>query len=164
MELQGQALIQAPRDEVWRALNDPDVLRQCIPGCEEIELSGQNEMTAKVVAKVGPIRARFGGRVMLSDFDPPKSYTITGEGNGGAAGMVRGSARVRLAEQDGQTLLSYDTDAQIAGKLAQIGARLIDMFVKKTAAEFFDRLGELMAQRTALSASSHVHTIDEETC
>ena len=153
MELKGEGLIAAPRTAVWQALNDPDVLRQCIPGCEEIEQVGENQLAAKVVSKVGPIKARFSGKVTLGDLDPPNGYTISGEGNGGAAGMVRGNARVSLSDtDDGGTLLVYDTDAQINGKLAQIGARLIDMFVKKTAAQFFARFGEIVVAQQAETA------------
>ncbi len=147
MELQGESRIAAPREAVWIALNDPEILRQCIPGCEAIEQVGENQLAATVVSRIGPIKARFSGKVTLSDFDPPSAYTIAGEGNGGVAGVVQGRARVRLAEEDGQTLLHYDTEAQINGKIAQIGARMIDLFVKKMAAEFFSRFGDIVAQR-----------------
>jgi carbon monoxide dehydrogenase subunit G len=122
---------------VWRALNDPEILRQCIPGCEEIVKLSDTEMTAKVTAKVGPVKARFTGKVTLSDLDPPNGYKITGEGQGGAAGFAKGSAEVHLEPQGDGTLLKYVVHAAIGGKLAQIGARLIDGAANKMAGEFF---------------------------
>lgn len=147
MELLGEELISATPAQVWEALNSTEMLQRCIPGCEAIEQVGENELTATVVTKVGPIKARFSGKVTLTDLVPEKSYTITGEGNGGAAGLVRGLAYVTLEPSDDKTRLSYRTEAQIMGKLAQIGARLIDGFAKKTAGEFFSRLkAELEAE------------------
>src|SRR5437773_5107242 len=126
MDMSGEVRIAAPREAVWRALNDPEILRQCIPGCEEIEKLSDTEMTAKVTAKVGPVKARFAGKVALSDLDPPNGYKISGEGQGGAAGFAKGSAVVRLEPEGSATLLKYSMQAAVGGKLAQIGARLID--------------------------------------
>src|SRR6478609_9229036 len=127
MDMNGEYQIAAPRQRVWQALNDPEVLRQCIPGCEEIVKLSDVEWTAKVVAKVGPVKAKFAGKVTLSDIDPPNGYTITGEGSGGAAGFGKGGAAVKLApDGDDATLLNYTAHAQVGGKLAQIGSRLID--------------------------------------
>jgi carbon monoxide dehydrogenase subunit G len=123
---------------VWAALNDPEVLKRCIPGCQSLEMSSPTDMTAIVVVKVGPVKATFTGKVTLSDLDPPNGYKITGEGSGGVAGFAKGGASVRL-EPDGDeaTNLSYVVDAQIGGKLAQLGSRLIDSTAKKLAGEFF---------------------------
>lgn len=137
MQMTGQYRIEAPRETVWEALNDVEVLRQCIPGCEEIEKSSDTSFAAKVRAKVGPVSARFAGEVTLSDLDPPNGYTISGEGKGGAAGFAKGGAKVRLQDDGAATLLAYDVQAQVGGKLAQIGSRLIDATAKKMADEFF---------------------------
>ena len=145
MDMTGEFVIPAPRQKVWEALNDPAVLQQCIPGCETIEKLSDTELQAKVVAKVGPVRAHFGGKVTLSDLDPPNGYTIAGEGSGGAAGFAKGSATVRLVETPGSTDLHYEVKAQIGGKLAQLGARLIDATAKKLAGEFFEKFGEAVA-------------------
>jgi uncharacterized protein len=137
MDMNGEYQIAAPRQHVWEALNDPEVLRQCIPGCEEIVKLSDVEWTAKVTAKVGPVKAKFGGKVTLSDLDPPNGYTITGEGTGGAAGFAKGGAAVKLVDAGAGTLLSYTVKAQVGGKLAQIGSRLIDGASRKLADEFF---------------------------
>ncbi len=139
MQMTGQYRIEAPRQSVWEALNDVEVLRACIPGVEEIEKTSDTAFTAKVKAKVGPVSARFAGEVTLSDLDPPNGYTIKGEGKGGAAGFAKGGAKVRLSDDGDATLLSYDVDAQVGGKLAQIGSRLIDGTAKKMADDFFSR-------------------------
>ncbi|OYD85082.1 SRPBCC family protein [Azospirillum brasilense] len=140
MDMSGSQRITAPRDKVWAALNDPDILRQCIPGCEEVQKTSDTEFTAKVVAKVGPVSAKFSGKVTLSDLDPPNGYTITGEGSGGAAGFGKGGAKVSL-EPDGETatVLSYTAHATVGGKLAQIGSRLVDATARKMADDFFNR-------------------------
>ncbi|MGY0779246.1 SRPBCC domain-containing protein [Azospirillum argentinense] len=140
MDMSGSQRITAPRDKVWAALNDPDILRQCIPGCEEVQKTSDTEFTAKVVAKVGPVSAKFSGKVTLSDLDPPNGYTITGEGSGGAAGFGKGGAKV-LLEPDGEaaTVLSYTAHATVGGKLAQIGSRLVDATARKMADDFFNR-------------------------
>src|SRR5579883_2508360 len=126
MDMTGEFVIPAPRQKVWDALNDPAILQQCIPGCEAIEKLSDTELQAKVVAKVGPVRAHFGGKVTLSELDPPNGYKISGEGSGGAAGFAKGSAVVRLEPAGNGTRLVYDVDANVGGKLAQIGQRLID--------------------------------------
>ena len=151
MEMSGEYAIAAPRQLVWDALNDPEALRQCIPGCETIERQSETELTATVTAKVGPVKAKFQGVVRLSDLDPPKSYRISGEGKGGAAGFAKGGATVELVETEGgqATLLSYAVDANVGGKLAQIGARLIDSTAKKLAGEFFETIAGVVVARAA---------------
>lgn len=145
MEMSGQQRIAAARETVWAALNDPEVLKQCIPGCQELTKDGDNAFAAKVRAKVGPVSANFTGQVTLSDIVPPESYTISGEGKGGAAGFAKGGAKVSLAEDGDGTLLSYDVDAKVGGKMAQLGARLIDGTARKMADDFFSRFSELVA-------------------
>jgi uncharacterized protein len=142
MTMNGEVQLPAARDVVWAKLNDADVLKACIPGCEELEKTSDNEFRATAKMKVGPVSARFKGRVTLSDFDPPNSYKISGEGEGGVAGFAKGGATVRLQDKDGGTLLSYDVDAQIGGKLAQLGQRLINGSAKKLADEFFAKFAE----------------------
>ena len=144
MEMQGERRIPAQRQAVWERLNDPETLKQCIPGCESIEKISDTEFTAKVVAKVGPVRASFSGKVTLSDLDPPSGYTITGEGTGGVAGFAKGSAKVALEEEGGETVLRYEVQAQVGGKLAQIGSRLIDATARKMADQFFSKFVEVM--------------------
>jgi len=137
--------IPASKDKIWAALNDPEILKQCIPGCQALEMTSPTEMTATVVFKVGPIKATFGGKVTLSDLDPPYSYRISGEGSGGVAGFAKGGAAVRLESESADvTILHYDVDAQIGGKLAQLGQRLIDSTAKKLAAEFFASFGAVV--------------------
>ncbi len=144
MDMSGEYLIPAPREAVWRALNDTDILRQCIPGCDEIEKISETSFSAKVTAKVGPVKAKFAGKVELSDIDPPNGYTISGEGSGGAAGFAKGGAKVALEEADEGTRLSYTVDAMVGGKLAQIGSRLIDSTSKKMANDFFAKFAEIV--------------------
>jgi uncharacterized protein len=144
MDMTGEYRITAPRAKVWAALNDPEILKQCIPGCEEIQKLSDTEMTAKVTARVGPVSAHFGGKVTLSDLDPPNGYRISGEGSGGAAGFAKGGATVKLADDGPGTLLSYTVEAQVGGKLAQIGSRLIDGTARKMAGEFFSRFAEIV--------------------
>jgi len=140
----GQELIAAPRAAVWDALNDPDVLRQCIPGCQSLEREGADRMRATVEVKIGPIGARFNGAVTLSDIDPQTGYTITGEGQGGTVGFAKGGAKVRLADAQGGTLLSYDVDAHVGGRLAQLGGPIIDATAKQLAGRFFSLLGQMV--------------------
>lgn len=137
MTMTGQIQLAAPKDTVWEKLNDPEVLRACIPGCEELERTDDNGFRAIAKMKVGPVSARFQGKVILSDLDPPNGYKISGEGEGGVAGFAKGGAKVNLAEREGGTLLSYQVDAHIGGKLAQLGQRLISGTAKKIADEFF---------------------------
>lgn len=146
MDMTGEYRIAAPRAKVWAALNDAEILRQSIPGCDEIEKTSETSFTAKVTAKVGPVKASFGGKVTLSDMDPPNGYTITGEGSGGVAGFAKGGAKVGLVDDDAGTLLTYSVDAQVGGKLAQIGSRLIDGTARKMAEEFFTRFAALVAE------------------
>jgi len=145
MDLTGEFRIPAPRQRVWEGLNDPAILKECIPGCETMGKNSDTEFTAKVVAKVGPVRAAFSGKVTLSDLDPPRAYTITGEGTGGVAGFARGAAKVRLDEDGGATMLHYEVAAHVGGKLAQIGSRLIDATSRKMAADFFERFAAQVA-------------------
>lgn len=149
MDMTGEYKIEAPREVVWRALNDAEILKQCIPGCETLEKTSDNEFTADVRAKVGPVSARFGGKVQLTDLDPPNGYKISGEGQGGVAGFAKGGAEVRLSSDGVGTLLSYTVNAQVGGKLAQIGARLIDATARKMADDFFAKFAELVAAGNA---------------
>ena len=144
MKLVGQVLIPAPQKKVWDALNDKDILAQCIPGCEQIEQISPTELRATVKAKIGPVSASFKGQVTLSEQNPPNSYRISGEGSGGAAGFAKGGASVSLASEGDQTRLSYEVDASIGGKLAQIGQRLVDGAAKKMADEFFTAFAALV--------------------
>ena len=145
MDMTGDYLIQAPRRRVWDALIDPDVLKQCIPGCETVEQTSETTFSAKVTAKVGPVKAKFSGNVTLSDMNPPESYTISGEGKGGAAGFAKGGARVHLAEEGDGTRLRYTVEANVGGKLAQLGARLIQGTARKMADDFFGRFSQVVA-------------------
>jgi hypothetical protein len=137
MEMQGERRIAAPREQVWERLNDPETLKLCIPGCQEIEKLSDTEFTAKVKAKVGPVSATFNGKVRLTDLNPPAGYTISGEGTGGIAGFAKGGATIELTEEGGETVLKYGVQAQVGGKLAQIGSRLVDGVARKFADEFF---------------------------
>jgi uncharacterized protein len=153
MEMHGERRIPAPRDAVWARLNDAETLKTCIPGCQEIEKTSDTEFTAKVVAKVGPVRATFTGKVSLTDLDPPNGYTISGEGQGGVAGFAKGSAKVALESADGETVLRYGVQAQVGGKLAQIGSRLIDATARKMADEFFGKFVAAMSPEGSAAAS-----------
>lgn len=145
MEIKGEHRIPASRQAVWDGLNDPEILRQCIPGCESLEKTSDTQFQGTVRTKVGPVRAKFQGSVTLSDLDPPNGYTISGEGKGASAGFAKGAARVNLTEDGDETLLRYDVDATVGGKLAQVGARLIDGTVKKLSGEFFEKFSEVVA-------------------
>jgi carbon monoxide dehydrogenase subunit G len=138
MELVGTRIIAADRETVWAALNDPDTLRACIPGCEELTGSAEDGFEAVVKQKVGPVKATFKGAVALTDVIAPESYRISGEGKGGVAGFASGGADVRLTQVEGGTELSYAVDAKVGGKIAQLGSRLIDSFAAKMANAFFD--------------------------
>ena len=139
MEIKGEYRIAAPREKVFAALNDASVLQACIPGCESLEKLSDTEMTAKVRLRIGPVSASFSGKVTLSDIDPPNGYKISGEGQGGVAGFAKGGAVVALREEGAETILNYDVDAQVGGKIAQVGARLITGTAKKLADEFFGK-------------------------
>jgi len=149
MEISGEYIVPASRELVWELLNDADVLKQCIPGCEEIIQKGEDEFSARVVLKIGPVKAKFGGEVRLSDKVYPQSYRISGEGKGGIAGFAKGGANVVLAEVEGGTQLNYEVDAQIGGKIAQLGSRLIVATSKKLAGRFFDKFCEIATERAA---------------
>lgn len=137
MDFSGEYRIPAPAGQVWDALNDAEVLKACIPGCRELERKADDEFSTVVATKVGPISAVFRGRVKLSDLDPPRGYTLSGEGQGGAAGFARMKARVALAEDGADTVLRYDAQAEIGGKLASVGSRLVQSVAKKNADDFF---------------------------
>lgn len=138
MTMTGSVTLPAGRDRVWEALNDPDVLKRSIPGCQDLDRTGENGFSATAKVAIGPVKATFKGNVALSDIDPQNGYTISGEGQGGVAGFAKGGAKVRLGDADGGgTLLSYDVEAQIGGKIAQLGGRLINGVAKKYADEFF---------------------------
>ncbi len=145
MELTGEFRIPAPRETVWQALNDPEVLKQCIPGCHEVVKVSDSEFTARATLKVGPVKATFTGKVTLSDLDPPNGYRIAGEGQGGAAGFAKGEAVVALDSDGADTVLRYTVHATVGGKLAQIGSRVIDGVTKKMADDFFGRFTEIIA-------------------
>lgn len=145
MKVIGENLIPAPLHVVWRALNDADVLRRSIPGCESLEKLSDDRLQATVATRLGPMPARFTGEVTLSDLDPPNGYTLSGSGNGGALGTASGAARVRLAAVPEGTRLTYDVDAAVTGKLAQMGARVIETTARTLAGQFFDRFSALVA-------------------
>jgi len=145
MDLSGEFRIPAPRQAVWAALNDPDILAKCIPGCESITKDSDTAFTVRVVAKFGPVKATFGGRVTLSDIDPPNGYTISGEGTGGPAGFAKGGAKVRLEADDSATVVRYEANGHVGGKLAQIGSRLVEGTARKLADDFFGRFAEVVA-------------------
>ena len=149
MELTGLERIAAPRAQVWRALNDPDILKACIPGCERIERVSPTEMKARITLKLGPIKASFSGQVTLSNVDPPNGYTISGEGSGGSVGGAKGSAEVSLAEDGDGSLLTYRVTSQVTGKVAQLGARLVDSAAQKLAGDFFAAFNNSFQQTIA---------------
>ncbi len=149
MEMSGSERIAASREKVWEALNDPDVLKQCIPGCETLEKTGDDELMATVKLKIGVVSATFKGQVKLENINAPQSYTISGEGKGGVAGFAKGGADVALAEDGDGTILTYDCKAQVGGKIAQLGARLIDSTSKKLAGQFFTRFNEVVSGANA---------------
>lgn len=142
MDMTGEYRIPASKQTVWEALNDPEILKASIPGCQELEKVSDTELTAKVATKVGPVSAKFSGKVTLSDIDAPNGYKISGEGQGGVAGFAKGGAEVKLEEDGAETVLTYTATAQVGGKLAQIGSRLIDSTAKKMANEFFGKFVE----------------------
>src|ERR1700761_1619834 len=148
----GERRIPAPRQTVWEALNDTEVLRVSIPGCETLERLDGDQMKATAAVKIGPISARFSGKVQLTDIDPPNSYRIGGEGQGGAAGFAKGGANVALQDDPDGTLLTYQVNAQVGGKLAQLGARLIDASAKQMADQFFDRFSAQVTPAPAAPA------------
>ena len=139
MTMAGEQILTAPREKVWAALNNTDVLKACIPGCETLDKLSDTEFMAVATNKIGPVKARFKGKVRLTDLDPPNGYKISGEGDGGIAGFAKGGATVTLTDKDGGTLLTYNVEAQIGGKLAQLGQRLVNGAAKKLADDFFTK-------------------------
>ena len=158
MDMTGERRIAAPRERVWEALNDPEVLRAAIPGCQSLERIGENALQATAAVKIGPIAARFTGKVNLLDLDPPNSYRIEGEGQGGVAGFAKGGAVVRLAADGAGTLLTYDVKAQVGGKIAQLGARLIDATAKQMADAFFNNFPAAVAPAEPVAAPVELQT------
>jgi uncharacterized protein len=155
MEMKGEQLIPAPQQVVWDALNDPEVLRACVPGCESIEKSGDNEYQVLMVARVGPVSAKFKGKLTLADINPPSSYSISFEGQGGAAGFAKGSAQVKLSSEGAHTKLSYEVKANVGGKLAQIGSRLVDAAARKVADDFFRNFNQKAASVQHPGSEAH---------
>ena len=146
MEMTGEQVIAAPRERVWAALNDPEVLRRAIEGCESFERTSPTSFAARVAARIGPVKVGFSGAVTLTDVDPPNGYTLVAEGSGPGAGFAKGRARVTLTDMGGPTRLSFEVKADVGGKLAQIGARLIDQTARKQADNFFARFGAIVAE------------------
>lgn len=163
MEMQGERRIPAPRQAVWEKLNDPDALKQCIPGCESVEKTSDTEFTAKVRAKVGPVSAHFTGKVTLTDLNPPQGYTISGEGQGGVAGFAKGSAKVALEDEGNETVMRYGVQAQVGGKLAQIGSRLVDAAARKIADDFFTRFNDKLSVKGGAAGHTDGHAEEDHT-
>ncbi len=149
LELTGSYELPVPREAVWEALNDPEMLKRCIPGCEELEKTSDNGFRAAAVAKIGPVKARFKGSVELTDIDPPSGYRIAGQGDGGIAGFAKGGAVVKLEPSEAGTTLHYSVDAQIGGKLAQLGQRLVAGTAKKLADQFFEAFAKAVTEKAA---------------
>jgi carbon monoxide dehydrogenase subunit G len=158
MKLTGENRINASPEEVWRALNDPEILKQAIPGCDSLEKISDTQMKATVTTKIGPVQAKFTGEVELTDLDPPRGYTISGKGSGGVAGNARGGAKVRLEPDGNGTKLTYDVDAQVTGKLAQLGSRLIDSTAKMLAGQFFNKFETLVSKPEAPAVAAPAAT------
>ena len=154
MELQGSVTIPASAQQVWQALNDPEILRQCIPGCEEVQQISPEEMHARVLLRMGPVRARFAGKVKMTDIHPMQGYTLNFEGSGGSAGFAKGSSVITLSSVDDATRLDYSAQAAVAGKLGQIGGRLIDASSKQLADKFFANLKAVLADGSAVAAAA----------
>lgn len=145
MTMTGEAILPASREVVWAKLNDPEVLKACIPGCQSLDVTAENTLAAVAKVKLGPVSATFKGNVVLSDLDPPNGYRISGQGEGGVAGFAKGGAVVTLSDAEGGTKLSYQVEAQLGGKLVQLGQRLIDGVAKKMADEFFAKFAANVA-------------------
>jgi len=156
MEMSGEQLIPATQAQTWAALNDPAILKACVPGCESIEKTAENEYTVLMTARIGPVSAKFKGKLALSDLNPPDSYSIAFEGQGGVAGFGKGGAKVQLLPEAGNTKLSYQVKANVGGKLAQIGSRLVDAAAKKLAEEFFNAFNAKVASENP-GHGSHAH-------
>jgi uncharacterized protein len=157
MVMNGEVQLPAPRQLVWEKLNDTEALKASIPGCETLEKLSDNEFQAVATNKVGPVKARFKGKVRLSDLDPPNGYRISGEGDGGVAGFAKGGATVALTDKDGGTLLTYNVEAQIGGKLAQLGQRLVNGAAKKLADQFFTKFAAQFAPTADTQTSEAAH-------
>ncbi|MGA2816321.1 MAG: carbon monoxide dehydrogenase subunit G [Xanthobacteraceae bacterium] len=149
MTMSGEYQLAVPRETVWEKLNDVETLKACIPGCEQLDKLSDTEMQAVAVVKIGPVKAKFKGKVTLSDLDPPNGYKISGQGDGGIAGFATGGAAVKLAPKDGGTLLTYTVEAQIGGKLAQLGQRLVNGAAKKLADDFFQKFAAAVSPPSA---------------
>ncbi|KIC38487.1 carbon monoxide dehydrogenase [Ruegeria sp. ANG-R] len=148
MELSDEIRISAPRDVVYQALNNVDVLRECIPGCEELTQASPDQLEAKVVLKIGPVKAKFAGEVTLDTSNAPDGFSLMGEGKGGAAGFAKGGADVTLTEDGDETILKYTAKVDIGGKIAQLGSRLIAGTAKKLSGKFFTKFGEVVSEQT----------------
>ncbi|WP_170760865.1 SRPBCC family protein [Ruegeria lacuscaerulensis] len=148
MELSDEIRIAAPRDVVYQALNDPEILKECIPGCEELIQNSPEELEAKVVLKIGPVKAKFAGEVTLNNSNAPDGFSLTGEGKGGAAGFAKGGAEVTLTEDGDETVLAYTAKVEVGGKIAQLGSRLIAGTAKKLSGKFFTRFGEVVSEQS----------------
>ncbi|MCA0929633.1 SRPBCC family protein [Ruegeria profundi] len=148
MELSDEIRIAAPRDVVYRALNNPEILQECIPGCEELTQNSPEELAAKVVLKIGPVKAKFAGEVTLDNSNAPERFSLTGEGKGGAAGFAKGGADVTLTEDGSETILAYTAKVDVGGKIAQLGSRLIAGTAKKLSGKFFTRFGEIVSEQS----------------
>ena len=162
MEMTGEYKIPASQEKVWDALNDPEILAKCIPGCQELNKDSETELSAIVKSKVGPVSATFKGNVTISELNPPNSYRISGEGSGGVAGFAKGGAEVKLSEADDGTVLTYVANAQVGGKLAQIGSRLIDSTAKKMANEFFGKFAEEVGGSVDQTAAADEEPVDQD--
>lgn len=150
MELNDEIFIAAPKEVVYEALNNPDILKQCIPGCEELIKVSDTQLTAKVVLKIGPVKAKFAGDVSLDTQGAPDKFSLTGQGNGGVAGYAKGGADVELVEQDGGTMLIYEAKAEIGGKLAQLGSRLVVSTAKKLSKAFFENFEKVVCDTAVM--------------
>lgn len=148
MELSDEIRISAPRDVVYQALNNPEILQECIPGCEELIQNAPGELAAKVVLKIGPVKAKFAGEVTLDTSNAPEAFSLSGEGKGGAAGFAKGGADVTLTEDGDETVLSYTAKVDVGGKIAQLGSRLIAGTAKKLSGKFFTRFGEIVSEQS----------------
>ena len=165
MEMSGEQLIPATQAQTWAALNDPEILKACVPGCESIEKTAENEYAVLMTARIGPVSAKFKGKLALSDLNPPNSYSIAFEGQGGVAGFGKGGAKVQLIPEAGNTKLSYQVKANVGGKLAQIGSRLVDAAAKKLAEEFFNAFNAKVASENPgheSHPSGHEHHDDDD--
>ena len=154
MDIKGEQRIHATQEKVWEALNNPDILCLCLPGCESLEETDSNSFEAIIVTKIGPVKAKFKGAVTLSEIDSPNSYVLTGEGKGGPAGFIKGGAKVVLKSEGKSTILTYDATAKVGGKIAQVGSRLVDMAARKMAEDFFAKFCDVVGEPEEVSVKS----------